>query len=223
MRSGLEKMMENRNSLKSVNDRQSELLRNARAIRAARMSKGLSRRQLAERLGWKAVSIEQIENGRCNFSKERLHKVIEALEFSAEQFENIWKDPKFTVAIAIESGLRDRTVDRKPRRNHYKIVTKEVRVLRILRQKKGVSQTQASRLCGLVPGGFGHIEVGRIELTKSRIEHILSCLGYDFADFSELMNAQVLRDEVIVDANRCLNQLSDAGLTAALGIIKALK
>jgi hypothetical protein len=33
----------------------------------------------------------------------------------------------------------------------------------------------------------------------------------------------VLRDEVIVDANRCLNQLSDAGLTAALGIIKALK
>jgi transcriptional regulator with XRE-family HTH domain len=209
--------------VQSATRRSQDLLQNASAVRAGRMSKGLSRKQLAERLGWKSVSIEQIENGRCNFSKERLHRVVDALGYSLEQFENIRNNPKFTLAIAIESGLRDRTVDRKPRRNHYKIVTKEVRVIRILRQKKGISQTQASRLCGLVPGGFGHIEVGRIELTPARIDHILSCLGYCFADFSRLMEADLLRDEVIVEANLCLTQLSDDGLNAALSIIKALK
>lgn len=215
--------MENKSSVQPMTELQQEFVRNVRAVKAARMSKGLSRSQLAAKLGWKPVSIEQIENGRCNFSVERLRRIIAALGISPEQFETIKRDSKFTVAVAIESGLRDRTVDRKPRRNHYKIVTKEVRVIRILRQRKGISQTQASRLCGLVPGGFGHIEVGRVELTRTRVEHILRCLGYAWTDFDVLLKTTVLRDEVLVETTSCLAQLSDEGLLAALNIIKALK
>lgn len=204
-------------------ERELDFRRDIQAVKAARLAKGLSRSDLAAKLGWKAVSIEQIENGHCNFSAERLRRVVGALGYSQEQFENIKRDPKFTVAIAIESGLRDRTVDRKPRRNHYKIVTKEVRVIRILRQRKRISQVQASKLCGFVPGGFGHIEVGRVELTKARIEHILQCLGYSWADFSVLMDAPVLRDEIIAEAGIYLARLSDEGLMAALNVIKALR
>lgn len=201
---------------------QDDFVRNVKAVRAARLSKGLSRVELATQLGWKPVAIEQIENGRCNFSKERLHKVVKAMGYSPEEFENIRRDPKLAVAVAIESGSRDKTVDRRPRRNHYKIVTKEVRVIRVLRQRKEISQTQASRLCGLVPGGFGHIEVGRIELSPTRIEHLVSCLGYSMKDFQNLMAAPVLRDELIAEATQLLAKIPDESLSAAINVLKAL-
>ena len=206
-----------------IQNRNLEFQRTTRALKAARLLKGLSRKDAAKLLGWKVVSFEQIENGRCNFSKERLHKILEAYGYSLKEFERVKLDPKLAMASICQAGKADQSVDRKPRRNHYKIVTKEVRVIRILRKRKGISQYEASRLCGLVPGGFGHIEVGRIELKADRIRHILACLGYSWIEFEQLMKASVLRDEIIDDAALILKKLDDQSLISATNVIKALQ
>ena len=210
-------------TLLDIPDKQTEFLRTIRAVKAARLAKGLSREEAGKLLGWKAVSFEQIENGRCNFSTERLQKILAALGYSQEEFSRIKHDPNLVVAEACETGKSDKSVTRKPRRNYYKIVTKEVRVIRVLRQRKRISQHEASRLCGYVPGGFGHIEVGRIELSKARIEHILRSLSYEWRDFELLMNAPLLRDEVILEATVALQKLNDQALASALSVIKALQ
>jgi DNA-binding XRE family transcriptional regulator len=46
------------------------------------------------------------------------------------------------------------------RRSYKKIVTKEVKVLRIFRQRAGISQYEASRVCGWSKPTIGHVEQG---------------------------------------------------------------
>ena len=192
------------------------------AFKAARLSRGLTRKQAAELCGCSPRSFEQLENGRCNFSEARLRRLLEQMSVQWSDFLRILEDPKKILARVKEHKPNERSLDRKPRRNHFKIVTKEVRVIRILRKRKGISQYEASRLCGYVPGGFGHIEVGRIELSRQRIDHILSSLGYVWSDFEALMKASVLRDELIEDCTRCLHHLDDSKLESATNILKAL-
>lgn len=205
-----------------IESKNTEFLRLTRALKAARLARNLSRKDAAKKLGWLPVSIEQMENGRCNFSKERLQKVVDSYGYSAKEFAEILRDPKLVLAEICTREKQDHTVARKPRRNHYKIVTKEVRAIRILRMRKGVSQREAARLCGYVPGGFGHIEVGRIELKRERIEHILACLGYSWIDFEGVLKSPVLADEIIPEIVKDLQRLDTHTLISAANIIQAL-
>jgi transcriptional regulator with XRE-family HTH domain len=193
-----------------------------RALKAARILKNLSRNEAATKTGWSTRAIEQMENGRCNFTEERLQKVLTAYGYSDEQFKQIQKSPKLALAKSYEQGRTDRTVSRKPRRNHYKIVTKVVRAIRILRRRKGLSQYAASRLCGYVPASFGHLEVGRINITDEKINHILTCLGYLRADFDKLMSCEILPDELVEEAVSILQRLDQVALESALTVLKAL-
>ena len=194
----------------------------ARALKAIRLRKGLSRPQAARKIGWNLRSLEALENARCGFSKERLHKILAAYDVSESEFERIRRQPKLALAEACERGRGDRTVDRRPRRNHLKIITKEVRVLRVLRKRRGLSQYAASKLCGFAPSMFGHIEEGRIELRPDRISHILGCLGHSEREFQELMRSPNLRDDLIEEITKLMDRLDDAALSSTLNIIRAL-
>lgn len=194
----------------------------ALALKAARLKKGLTRKSAAAMAGCSINSIEQLENARCKFTQARIEKIAMAYGYSVGQFADLKRDPKRYLSEVCKSGDQDKTVERKPRRNHFKIVTKEVRVLRLLRKKKGISQYEASRLCGYANGGFGHLEVGRIEITRPRVEHILKCLGYKWADYEALLNAPVLRDEIIEQAIAAIYRLDDQALSSVFSIIKSL-
>lgn len=198
------------------------LARTALALKAARLKRGLSRKDAAKLLGWSPGSFEQIENARCNISEARAQHILAAYEVTPEDFAQILRDPKRVIAQFCNDGRRDPSVERKPRRNHFKIVTKEVRVLRALRKRRQITQYEASRLCGYIPGGFGHVEVGRITLTPRRIEHILGSLGYTRADFDSLLAAPLLRDDLIEECHKAISQLPDSKLESALGILNAL-
>lgn len=205
-----------------IENKNKEFDRLVRALKAARLLKGLSRAEAAALVGWSPKAFEQLENGRCNFSRARLLKILDAYGYSEKEFARLLQDPKLAMAQVCEQKKQDHTIARRPRRNHLKIVTKEVRVIRALRMQKGFSQYEASRLCGYVPGGFGHIEAGRIELKRERIEFILLRLGYKWDDFERLMEAPILRDEIIVKAIAGLHRLDDLALESAVNVIKAL-
>lgn len=56
------------------------------ALKAARLSLGLNRRQAAERCACSIRAIEQLENGRCNFSEERIRRIVEKMGMSWAEF-----------------------------------------------------------------------------------------------------------------------------------------
>lgn len=191
------------------------------AFKAARLSLGLNRRQAAERCSCSVRALEQLENGRCNYTEDRVRRLIRKMGMEWEEFHKIENSPEKALA-QIDAYNLERTLSRKPRRNLYKIVTKEVRAIRILRKRRGVSQYKASELCGFKECTFGLIEAGRSDLTEEKIDLILKSLGYRRQDFDKIVRADVIADEVISEINSLLELLDDSALNTVFSMIKAL-
>ncbi len=191
------------------------------AFKAARLSLGLNRRQAAERCSCSIRALEQLENGRCNYTEDRLKRLIEKMGMTWSEFLRFQDAPEKALA-QIDAYNLERTLSRKPRRNLYKLVTKEVRAIRILRKRRGISQYKASEICGFKECTFGLIEAGRTDLTDKKIDHILRSLGYKRQDFDKIACADVIADEVISEINSLLQILDDQGLHTVLTMIKAL-
>ncbi|MBN8538072.1 MAG: helix-turn-helix transcriptional regulator [Deltaproteobacteria bacterium] len=191
------------------------------AFKAARLSLGLNRRQAAERCSCSVRALEQLENGRCNYTEDRIRRLVRKMGMEWDEFHKIENSPEKALA-QIDAYNLERTLSRKPRRNLYKIVTKEVRAIRILRKRRGVSQYKASELCGFKECTFGLIEAGRTDLTDNRIDQILRSLGYKRQDFDKIVRADLIADEVITEITSLLELLDDSALHSILIMIKAL-
>lgn len=63
---------------------QKRLESNAKALRKARITNGLTRKELAKKLNVTDKAIEKIENARDKLSEPRLLKLLEALGISSE-------------------------------------------------------------------------------------------------------------------------------------------
>lgn len=191
------------------------------AFKAARLFLGLNRRQAAERCSCSIRALEQLENGRCNYTEDRLKRLIEKMGMTWSEFLRFQDSPEKALA-QIDAYNLERTLSRKPRRNLYKLVTKEVRAIRILRKRRGISQYKASEICGFKESTFGLIEAGRTDLTDTKIDHILCSLGYKRQDFDKIACADVIADEVISEINSLLEILDDQALHTVLTMTKAL-
>ena len=160
-----------RSSLKIVGETQL-------ALRELRLEKGWSLAQAAEPLGIKSKAMGHIENGRVGLTEARLRQILDLWGLNYFDFVRARK--------MVKDGIRNkprrvfvRTVlTNKDRRSYQKIITKEVRVLKVLRQMKKLSQARASSVCGYSRPTIGHIEQGRIELDRERIEHIVRAYGF---------------------------------------------
>src|SRR5690606_24785601 len=103
--------------------------------------------------------------------------------------------------------------------SYKKIITKEVRVLTLLRKMKNLTQDEASAVCGYSRPTMGHIENGRIEIPQSRVMHIVTSYGYEFSKFEELMREEVLRDEIIDSCMKKLISLSEDKLKLVQSVL----
>ncbi|MCK5884161.1 MAG: helix-turn-helix transcriptional regulator, partial [Bacteriovoracaceae bacterium] len=92
------------------------------------------------------------------------------------------------------------------RRSYQKIITKECKVLKSLRKEREISQDKASALCGYSRPAIGHIENGRIELDRERIEHIVQSYGFEMGRFIEALKMDEQRDEVV---ELCLERIKE--------------
>lgn len=98
------------------------------------------------------------------------------------------------------------------RRSYQRRITRECKVLKSMRRIKGYSQDYASLLCGYSRPTIGHIENGRIELDKARIEHILKCYGANILEFETNLKKGELRDEIIEYCHIKIESLDDVKL-----------
>ncbi len=191
---------------------------NCKALRRARELKKLSRKELASRLKISVSAVEKYEKGVDFLSEARLEKIIKALEISKEQFIRV-KRGKGLNSLAYR---KKRVLNNSDRRSYQKNISKECSVLRSMRKQKELSQYAAGHLCGYARAAIGHIENGRIELSKERIEHIISSYGYQYKDFEDNMNKEELRDQVIDSCFRKIKQLDDTKLVIVKNLLGSL-
>jgi len=171
-------------------------LSNANALRRAREQLKVTKVELARKMNVSVKSIDRLEKGDGSLTEDKIENVLNALGIKSEDFARVKKGR----ALCLKK--RDRLVtENSQRRSYKKLITKEVQVLKALRRMKGISQDQASSLCGYSRPSIGHIENGRIELDLDRINHIISSYGIDMSEFQRLMGEEVLRDEVL---DKCL-------------------
>ncbi len=186
-----------------------------KAIRLLREEKGFSRDDLANALGVSYKAVEKFENGRLLLSKEKKEMLFNVLGLNEKELRRI---KKHWVVIP----ERKKTVlENSQRRSYQKVITKEVRILALLRKRKKLPQDKASALCGYSRPTIGHIENGRMEVPSERIRHIISCYGFTMDEFQILMKEEILREDYLAECQELLAGLSEERLKLIHAMLKS--
>ncbi|MFA5584362.1 MAG: helix-turn-helix transcriptional regulator [Bacteriovoracaceae bacterium] len=191
-------------------------LSHAKALKRAREMMKVTRIEMARRLNLSLEAVKKYEKGGAVIDERKIQKYIEALDLSQEDYQKIRKGK------GISRNRKKKTVfTNQERRSYQRIITKEVRVLRVLREMKNLSQDQASSLCGYSRPSIGHIENGRITLDQSRIEHIIESYEYPMSEFHRLMREEIIRDEILSQAFETMKQLPEDKLKIVSSLLQS--
>ena len=190
-------------------------------LRKLREIRGLSRKEAGVLLSIGHKTIEKIENGRTILRRPRIEQIVGAYGLTYEDFllcrEGKSEQIKERFCHKRKKALSKKEkalIYKRGRRFHKKIITKEVRVLKILRQLKGLSQYKASFVCGYHKNAIGHIENGRVELRAAKISHIVKSYGFTLEDFERHMEADVLVTDIQDECISIIKGLSEKNLRA---------
>ena len=192
-------------------------------LRKLREIRGLSRKEAAVLLGLNFKSIEKFENGRSNLKQSRIEQALRAYGFTHEDF-LLCREGKSEQIQKKFCHKKETSIDKKRgRRFRTKIITKEARVLKVLRSMKKLSQYKASAICGYHKGAIGHIETGRVGLPQARIAHIVAAYGFTMEDFERHMRAEVLVTEVQDECISIIRTLGEEKLKAVHTLLLSFK
>jgi transcriptional regulator with XRE-family HTH domain len=118
-------------------------LSHAKALRRAREMMKVTRIEMARRLNLSIEAIKKYEKGGANIDEKKIQNYLQVLNLTDEDYQKI----KRGKGIGISKKQRI-VFSNSDRRSYKRMITKEVRVLKILRQMKNFSQDQASFICG---------------------------------------------------------------------------
>ncbi len=79
----------------------------------------------------------------------------------------------------------------KNRRSDVKVMTKEAKVLKFLRESRRLSMRKAGRVIGASDAYVSHCEHGRIDLTPKIILKFLNAYGYDQDYFKRVVEGRI--------------------------------
>lgn len=80
---------------------------------------------------------------------------------------------------------------KKNRRSDVKVMTKEAKVLKFLRESRKLSMRKAGQIIGVSDTFVNHAEHGRIDLTLSIILKFLNSYGYEHSYFQKLVEGKI--------------------------------
>lgn len=162
------------------------------ALKKTRLHRKVSRKELASRLNVSVSAIEKYERGMDYLSTGRVNRILNALNSTEVELLKLKRGRSLSKYIKMKNVKK-----KEDRRSYQKIITKECKVLRSIRRSLGLSQDKVSKLCGYSRSTIGHIENGRIELTKNRLLKILNCYGLNVVKFHEIYNQDIIFDEIV--------------------------
>ena len=108
------------------------------------------------------------------------------------------------------------------KRSYEKIITKEVKVLKFMRESRGLSMRRAALFIGVSSSCINLIENGRMDLPKCLISRILKAYKYTEEDFQMYINDQI--DMPINKLSECIHiikKLNEKQLNAILVILQS--
>ena len=104
-------------------------------------------------------------------------------------------------------------------RSSQKRITKEAIILRHMRLSKKLSLNKAGRLMSITGSAVAHIEGGRMEVSRARIEAMVSAYGFTTDEYLEFFDGKELplnlRDECV----GIIKQLDDLKLQAVYAVL----
>ncbi len=161
----------------------------------------IDRKTASSLLEMTTKNLEKYENGRGNMTFEKLSYFLSKYKFSQHEFD-LAIDGKFDDIRKLRGHQKAKVVENNNLRRSYKtIITKEVLVLKCLRELRGVNQYQASKICKYPRCTIGHIEQGRITLSPKRIQHIVESYSYTMDDFMHQLKSDNLLNHIV---NECI-------------------
>ena len=105
------------------------------------------------------------------------------------------------------------------KRSNQKRITKEAIILRHMRMEKGLSLNKAAARVRITGSAIAHIEQGRMDVSRKRIETLVTAYGYTLDDYFELLER---RNPPIHVRDECLSiikQLDDSRLQAVHAVL----
>ena len=153
------------------------------ALRQLRLDLQLTLTEAGKKINLTDKGLGAIENGRVDLKRSRIEQIIKAYGLEYLDFIRAKRIIERNQHKKCKRETVKTVLTNKDRRSYQKKITKECRVLKSLRRQKGITQDNASFLCGYSRPTIGHIENGRIELPPERIKHILECYGLKYSDF----------------------------------------
>lgn len=191
----------------------------AQALKAIRISKGIKREDVAEYLGCAKFTVERIENGRLPIDDKKIASLLRRYRLSKEDFNQIIEGHIKIPSRAARSVYKTIKHDPKTYRRYRIEISKEARVLRIMRKMKKLSKPKAAKLCGVHPSCIDHRENGRTNITKEDIKNLVSGYGFKMSDFNELMEQPIIRDEVVEECISILQTIETDKLNAVRALL----
>lgn len=95
----------------------------------------------------------------------------------------------------------------KLKRSQQKIITRDAQILRHLRLSKKFSLNKAGRTVGISGSAIAHIEQGRMDISRARLETLVHAYGYTMGEYLEFADGKELpknlRDECLFLLRRC--------------------
>lgn len=95
------------------------------------------------------------------------------------------------------------------KRSKIKIITREVRIIRAIREKKKLTVQKAAELIGTNKSTLTSLENGRIDLTAVWIIKILKGYGITELAFKQMIEAKdMIKEEIVLEIDEMLMKLS---------------
>ena len=192
-------------------------------LRKLREIKGLSRKDAAVLLGLGHKSVERFENGRTLLGRTRIDNILRAYGLTHGDFLSCREGKSEQIEKRFCHKKEKVIENNKTRRSYKKIITKEVKVLKVLRKLKNLSQYKASFLCGYHKGAIGHIENGRVELFQPRIQHIVKSYGFTMRDFESQMKSEAFVTDIQDECIAIIKGLCEKNLKAVHALLLNFK
>lgn len=109
---------------------------------------------------------------------------------------------------------------KKNRRSDHRILTKEGRVLKFLRESRKLSMRSAGRIIGTSDALINHSENGRLDLTPALIMKLLNAYGYQWDYYQKLVKGEIdLPESDLEDCIQLLKRMKPEKLKIVKNIL----
>ncbi|MBX2996089.1 MAG: helix-turn-helix transcriptional regulator [Bdellovibrionaceae bacterium] len=188
-------------------------------LRRMRIVRKVNRNDAAKAIERSVKSIERFENGRSNLSTEQKKILVRRYRFTWQEFLAYLDGQCDLPDLPSRSTYPSKEKPREDGRKYQKVISKEARVLKVMRKMAGLTQPEAGAKCDMHRSCIDHLENGRVEITREKIEHVVRSYGFKMYIFEELLEAPMLRDEVLQECLKILTVLDNEKLRAVKALL----